>query len=886
MNSNNLIKFIENKFENISYPREKIIRGEFLYGKGKKLVSINYFDYSQNILLDNFNIDEYQDDLIAKDYYTHVGHPQWNFYLYFLCDQEKIKDIVRERIESDDKYTRKHVISFEWLDKLLSTGIDSPDALNTHVKEDLGITWTNKLKEKDLDGIFLESSYVEVVGKYIEGDPIKEQEIERETYLDHENKLASISKLKLDKYRAYPKEKEFIFEKVNLIKGTNGSGKTSLLEAIELCLCGKTFRNEDEDRDSQIALIYTDGRQDEFVNNNRKFQSRDSFWYGNSYSRGNSLHSSFNKYNFYDSDAAYRLAQNNDPKEIIDAFLSLALGKNANYIDERIVKTLKRFTESSRDLSRDFEKFQSLKKSQEKILQTISESKENTSNYFDAFISYARKMSWVGSLPETHDDSWIAFEIELSSSEVLLNETKSRLEWMSSISLAVVKKEEEKYLLASQQAYTLIVEIRNKKETIEKIECSLHSLNQTETLLAKILPYLNEKEIDVLDGLQDKLDKLSKEKEKLIFIMQKTKSIKFALFENEKEPLSDYEKSQRQLHSNLKADLNDVSVKIEGVKLTFSKLEGIISEIKIKGQEFLSINPEASNCPLCNAKYEVNDLRGKIKNSYGELKKSNILEDLFATQKRANNEIEKLESNLNLLEQIKEIATILFDTTDYSMIYFDVLIEKSSKINTSFLSTENEFNKLSIIKNKLLSKGLYEQEFIKLKEQVSQKVPPIPSSYNNRDQIKLLQHETVSKIKPEKAVLKTNKEALAQLIKDRNELFKEFFDTIEYEDSLHSELKKRAESLKQAIDYLSELSDKVSILSTVDITDILVSLQQFKSVFINFKNSAFERKENIKIVQECNKEIDKFDKQLKILEPKRRRVASAIESIENIQKSL
>jgi len=534
MNLDSVVNLIENNFENISYPKDQIIRGEYLYGKVKKLVAINYFDYSQRVLSGDFNLDEYQDELIAKDYYTHIGYPQWSFYLYFLCEQGKIDAILRERIENDDKYTRKRLITFEYLKELLNTRLDFSVNLDTAIKEDISITWIKKLKEKRLDGVFLDVPNIEVVRRFVEGNPIEEKEKIITTSFDSEKKLDFISKLKLEKYRPYPKGNEFIFEKVNLIKGSNGSGKTSLLEAIELCLCGKTFRNDDRDKDSKISLIYVDGRQDELEVNNRKCQNRDLFWYGNSYPKGNYLHWSFNKYNFYDSDAAYRLAQENDPQKIVDAFLSLALGKNANYIDERLAKILDRFKESAREHDREFERLQALKRSQEKTLQNITESKDNSSAYFEAFVSSARKINWITFLPKNYEDSWVPFENQLSSSEVLINEIKSKLNWLGSLSINSIEEENRRLNTISSRTNKLAIEIRSRKENAEKIQINLDALLSTQAFFVKIYPYVNEEQIDLIVGLQEKLDKLNKQKEKISLVMQIIKDANFITFREEK----------------------------------------------------------------------------------------------------------------------------------------------------------------------------------------------------------------------------------------------------------------------------------------------------------------------------------------------------------------
>jgi len=75
-------------------------------------------------------------------------------------------------------------------------------------------------------------------------------------FLIEEEKITAIKSIELEKYRKYPKRKEFEFGRVNLFVGQNGSGKTSLLEAIELFMCGRTFRNPDQITDYKIKVSF------------------------------------------------------------------------------------------------------------------------------------------------------------------------------------------------------------------------------------------------------------------------------------------------------------------------------------------------------------------------------------------------------------------------------------------------------------------------------------------------------------------------------------------------------------------------------------------------------------------------------------------------------
>ena len=141
--------------------------------------------------------------------------------------------------------------------------------------------------------------------------------------------------------------------------------------------------------EADISIYFVDGKSDQYevAVNNKKYQERDFEWFGNFYPKGNYLCNSFGKYNFYDTDAAVRFANETDLDQIRNAFFSLALGANANYIDERINKILDKFEDAKRENDRIANEFKSLIKSAEKTLTQVSQNENSVPEYFASSIS-------------------------------------------------------------------------------------------------------------------------------------------------------------------------------------------------------------------------------------------------------------------------------------------------------------------------------------------------------------------------------------------------------------------------------------------------------------------------------------------------------------------
>jgi DNA repair protein SbcC/Rad50 len=92
---------------------------------------------------------------------------------------------------------------------------------------------------------------------------------------------AFLRRLQLTKYRPYPLNKDFEFGTMNLVFGPNATGKTSLLEAIELLYCGRNKRNDDKPADYEIVAKYRDGKTEKAIPSRalKLFRDRNLAWY-------------------------------------------------------------------------------------------------------------------------------------------------------------------------------------------------------------------------------------------------------------------------------------------------------------------------------------------------------------------------------------------------------------------------------------------------------------------------------------------------------------------------------------------------------------------------------------------------------------------------------
>lgn len=120
-----------------------------------------------------------------------------------------------------------------------------------------------------------------------------------------------IQSLALKRFRSFPRQGRFDFGTVNLIFGANGSGKTSLLEAIELFYCGRNKRNTNRTSSYELDAVLANGRPEKATSTRslQIFRDRNLAWYGQPEIKTNNLYQSFGQFTFLDTDAAVSIAE-------------------------------------------------------------------------------------------------------------------------------------------------------------------------------------------------------------------------------------------------------------------------------------------------------------------------------------------------------------------------------------------------------------------------------------------------------------------------------------------------------------------------------------------------------------------------------------------------
>ena len=306
----------------------------FTRNQGDQPFAIYYLDIASALPDTKESLNQYQDRLIGKRYFDGRKSLQWSNYLYFLRSDEELSSSearqAKELIENDRTYARKFVIPEKEIDSVLVPHIvsSSEDAQRENVLS----TWIELLTEASLDRAILSDDNLPTRLRHIESEtkkpgktftPIKRKSIKSAQFL---------STLELSQYLPFPLKRCFDFGTVNLIFGANASGKTSLLEAIELFYCGRNKRNPDLRPQYRIDAVLADGKKESATSERSlsAFRERNLSWYGQAEVKTNNLYKSFAQFNFLDTDAAVSLSESTE--HIEEDLSKLLVGPDASKI--------------------------------------------------------------------------------------------------------------------------------------------------------------------------------------------------------------------------------------------------------------------------------------------------------------------------------------------------------------------------------------------------------------------------------------------------------------------------------------------------------------------------------------------------------------------------
>lgn len=650
---------------------------------------IYYLNFGTEITEDYF--DELQYKYLAEEFYNQEETLKWNIYLLFV--NSKISDELKIKILKDNKYARKLVFSNAEFIDYFKLEESEQTALPDIVSE-----WKDDLNKVGLQELYTKASIESIIRNFLNDSTttIKNQVEKSLEHIPNINKINSIS-LK-DSYRKYPKGiRDFNFGSVNLFTGSNGVGKTSVLESIELVLTGDTQRNEGKkiETPNSITAILNDNIPDEYVHNTKKYKERGIKWYNRRENeQGNNTYKSFNQFNFFNTDAAQQFSNSNEWNSINESLKEIVLGEEYTTLKAKILKVFERLKSDLKKTSdlldnkkykiqtnktrldelRIDKNFEALKEniksniSSLKYRNIIDETNYSLSTLFvneiNNELEFILNNKWL-----INYDTFIQIKEQLKTRITLVSEKKKLFNNnINSSNKFISDRLKNENVLIKANRFLKYIEIGNSK-SIEELELSIEK-NKTSLQIINNLKDLTNLQLDIY--------KLKDEKKSLTTIIK----------ENE-ESLN----KKRDLYNALKNE-------IDTLQNSFNQNQKLINQLRNLGKEILNHNSydHHNNCPLCEQQISKDLLLSKLENEFSNDSIKNLINEKNKKIIYLLKEINTLETETNNLKSYRSIISISFHG------YEDLSLETINKSIESTLKKEKDALVVKEKNDKILSR--------------------------------------------------------------------------------------------------------------------------------------------------------------------------------------
>ncbi len=569
-------------------------------------VSVFYFDASGVMAGDGFDPARYQEDLLADDFYAHAGPLQWNYYLVFLFEIEWLEapafNEISRTIVQDDNFARKYVIPEDELTDFVDRTLDVDGELTTSIGNVVD-GWLEQLEPAGLGDIG-RSPRTKLIKRIRNGEVAPSTRGTRGSAPQQKQPLAGLRSLSVDAYRKRPPARTYSLKPVNLLTGPNGSGKTSFLEAIELILCGESDASGKEV--ATLSIVTVNGRKEVYEpNNGAKYRKRDALWFGRSYRRGNELPKSFGRYVFFSSDAAYKLAYQDNGEVLSKAFADLLLGEEATEVFDRIQGLAKELRNLERELVASLEqnrKDLSMRRAEVVRLEGEVSQADNLDGVQGAL---SVELGLAGNLsPRDALDA-------LSTARRHLAHAKRTTEWLRPLSAKALAAE-------GDRLRTVVAAIHSRREAAiatralaDRHSSSLQELRQNAEIVeaaAEILAVLAGTPVEQMSTVEKELSTLRERRRNL----QRARDRLAAL--TAPEDLQGRKPTEMEMEiEEAELELAELREQMQEIERTISQVAKLRRELTNAGVQLLDALPDEESCPLCGQHHGRENLERRIR---------------------------------------------------------------------------------------------------------------------------------------------------------------------------------------------------------------------------------------------------------------------------------
>jgi DNA repair exonuclease SbcCD ATPase subunit len=745
MNKDTTIRLLEGqRYTNLTEVGPNVIRVERRH-KGES-VGVFYFDFSGDVARPDFDLQTYLQQRIASDFYKHEGALQWNYYLNFVLEKAAFQGLHgtprATEVEADRTFARKRI----WEQEMLNAELSQPLAATIHSappSQDIASRWVEALKEAGLGRIAEPTAeYTQIVKDYLSG----EAKARRSTWSMPAASVPNglfIRMLHRDHFRTHPEQKEFEFGTVNVLRGVNGTGKTSLLEAIELCICGGNRRQRGRrpaGAKLRIQFVGQDQPQRCPEASAAGYRARDLAWYGGYYRQGNQLCHNFGRFNFFDSDAAFQLSSATSGEEIVTAINALFLGEFATTIEQRMRQCKERFAREERDLQRRVQVCrQEISKASQQIeqLKAIKDTREALLRELQAKAEGCR---WQ-KLPAQFDlDDLAVLQEAVEDSSTRFAQHASRLPWLARVSIVSLDRQ-------AKQLGEVLKEIARQKdlarknsEAWERTKIRVAELQDEVKILRRLRDYHVEPHALSLFGSGAAVNEAKTRVTRLREAVTLLRAVDLTKFEGSGATLDGMAAQQEANIAQSRRNVAKLKTRAAELQTQLGMIKTVVEEIKGLGRRFCELSPHSTDCPLCGAHYD--QLSARISSLEFGAPMESLLRELTAETAREQATFAELQKAAANLTQLRRAAEVVFPPDHLASRSTTSVVESLSSLGEKLEAEGTKLDEIVAKERRLKLAGFEEEELQELVE-VAQEAYSHPRS-------KLMKKEGVQVLVAEK----------------------------------------------------------------------------------------------------------------------------------------
>ena len=714
INAQRVEAILKNRYPNLEYVGNGVFRGVDRFGE--RDYAVRYFDLNDQLARAAVSLKSYQEEVLSRMYFSSdvATDLRWNHYLYFVTSEEEARGgefgRLKATIEADREYARKRVIQEDEIAPLLADA-GTPQAVRT-MPVDLATTWSEELSQHKLNFILdSDISVPEAVRRIVAGttDTLG-QNIAPVSLLSSEQAAVDsfIHSLDITGFRSHPEQKVHELGRVNLIVGSNGVGKTSLLEAIEFAYCGTNRRESPVLPKTSVMLDFGDtGEKLVSTTNTTRLRARHSSWYAKTDLKNATIQDSFGKFNFLDTDAAVELSVTSSSAQIGDDVTRLVLGAEAERLGDRLRRVLKQLQDELKGFRRDNTANQRLKEASQKRLDHLKTIPKLSDSLFLELLTATRALGWIRPPVEKGQLDAFRDELQKATSAITLIR-RSLIDALHSnfndaqLMLASLEDEARKAETLDQRARAARLAQSNAHREAQSTSASI-------TATESLLPYARTEFSRLIQETQDLQGRVRASSARLASTASLIDMKQIEMYLSH--PLAAVIASATSQVEEYRRRLESARLSLQGFEKSQSAMAVLKQRLLGTAQELLQNQVDPNHCPLCKTEFDEDQLLTRMMSDV-ESSVSEHAAMLQAAILFESDQLEKSEVTLAILMPVKsfvgnpdQLITVgealrLIDeeksTLEQDRYDLDLSLSKIQQLSAEGLSSEDLSQKLLI----------------------------------------------------------------------------------------------------------------------------------------------------------------------------------------------